>query len=127
MEAEFPTLRKGSPERRCRLSLTWDGGLEAHLLYAWDLPTLARGVFQHSRVDGVEGRILFESNGLYLHVRGPGRKGLSFPGFADLMGYGRMTDDFLLCLSSREASPYSSLARARRDLDIVHRAYEHLA
>ncbi len=38
-----------------------------------------------------------------------------------------MTDDFLLCLSSSEAVPYSSLARARRDLDIVHRAYEHLA
>ena len=127
VEAEFPTSRQGSPERRCRLDLTWDGGLEAHLLYAWDLPTLARGVFQHSRVDGAEGRILFESNGLYLHVRGPGRRGLSFPGFADLMGYGRMTDDFLLCLASREAAPYSGLERARRDLDIVHRAYEHLA
>ena len=72
------------------------------------------------------GRILFESNGLYLHVRGPGRKGLSLPGFADLMGYGAMTDDFLLCLSCREASPYSSLERARRDLDIVLRAYEQL-
>ena len=126
VEAEFPTARQGSPERRCRLTLTYDGGLEAQLLYAWDLPTLARGVFQHSRIDGAEGRILFESNGIYLHVRGPGRKGLSFPGFADLMGYGRMTDDFLLCLSSREAEPYSSLARARRDLDIVCRAYGQL-
>lgn len=124
--AEFPTAGKGSPERRCRLSLTWEGGLEARLLYAWDLPTLCRGVFQHSRVDGAAGRILFESNGLYLHVRGPGRRGLSLPGFADLMGYGRMTDEFLLCLSSREAAPYSGLARARRDLDIVHRAYEQL-
>ena len=126
VEAEFPTARQGSPERRCRLTLTYEGGLEAQLLYAWDLPTLGRGVFQHSRIDGADGRILFESNGIYLHVRGPGRKGLSFPGFADLMGYGAMTDDFLLCLSSREAEPYSSLARARRDLDIVHRAYEQL-
>ena len=125
--AGFPTARRGSPERRCRLSLTWDGGLEAHLLYAWDLPTLGKGVFQHSRVDGAEGRILFESNGLYLHVRGPGRRGISLPGFADLMGYGAMTRDFLLCLSPREASPYSSLERARRDLDIVHRAYEQLS
>ena len=38
-----------------------------------------------------------------------------------------MTRDFLLCLSPREASPYSSLERARRDLDIVHRAYEQLS
>ena len=127
VEAAFPTAGRGSPERRCRLDLTWDGRLEAHLLYAWDLPTLGKGVFQHSRVDGAVGRILFESNGLYLHVRGPGRRGLSFPGFADLMGYGAMTDDFLLCLSCREAEPYSSLTRARRDLDIVHRAYEQLA
>ena len=59
-------------------------------------------------------------------MRGPGRKGLSLPGFADLMGYAAMTDDFLLCLSCREASPYSSLERARRDLDIVLRAYEQL-
>jgi predicted dehydrogenase len=126
VKAEFPTVEGGGPERRSRLMLSYEGGLEVHMLYAWDVPSWTKGTFQHSRIDGSAGRILFESNGIYVHVRGPGRKGLSFPGLADLMGYGAMTDDFLLCVASREAEPYSSLRRARRDLVIVLKAYEQL-
>jgi predicted dehydrogenase len=124
VHAEFPTATPGDPaERQSRLTLSYEGGLEAQLHYAWDVPSLTKGTFQHSRVHGATGRILFESNGIYVDVRGPGRKGLSFPGFGDLMGYEAMTDDFLRCVDTG-ATPYSNLARARRDLDIVFRAYE---
>lgn len=124
--AEFPTVSGGDPERHCGVILTYEGGLEARLHYAWDVPSLTKGTFQHSRVDGDAGRILFESNGIYVHVRGPGRKGLDFPGFGDLLGYAAMTDDFLRCVVAGESTTYSNLARARRDLDIVFRAYQHL-
>jgi len=127
--AEFPTAVRGQPERNAKLRLEYEGGLRADVHYAWDVPVLLKGVFQHSRVEGETGRIVYETNGLYLqvrglHVRGSGRRGLSIPGFAD-MGYRGMMLDFLRCLENRGA-PYSNLVRARRDLDIVFRAYEQL-
>ncbi|HJP33894.1 MAG TPA: Gfo/Idh/MocA family oxidoreductase [Candidatus Latescibacteria bacterium] len=126
VSAEFPTASPGGPaERQSRLTLAYEGGLEVNLHYAWDVPSMTKGTFQHSRIEGEAGRILFESNGIYVDIRGPGRKGLSFPGFGDLMGYEAMTDEFLACIG-KGRTPYSNLARARRDLDIVFRAYEHL-
>lgn len=124
--ARFPTAAPGVPERQAHVTLAYRGGLEARLHYAWDVLSLARGTFQHSRVDGDAGRILFESNGLYVHVRGPARGGLTVPGLADLMGYGAMTDDFLRCVAAPGLGPYSNLVRARRDLDIVFAAYRGL-
>ena len=44
-------------------------------------------------------------------------------GWGDLMGYGAMTEDFLACLRDRRRRPHSDLARARRALAIVLRAY----
>jgi hypothetical protein len=124
--AEFPTAEgSGTAERQSRLTLSYEGGMKVHLHYAWDVPSWGKGTFQHSRIDGDTGRIVFESNGIYVDVRGPGRKGLSFPGFGDLMGYGTMTEDFLGCIVSSD-TPYSNLVRARRDLEIVLAAYESL-
>ena len=37
-----------------------------------------------------------------------------------------MMEDFLACLEDRGRSPYSNLARARRDLQIVFDAYRSL-
>lgn len=124
IEARFPTWSKG-PERQAILSLA-HAGLVGELHYAWDEPHLLKGTFQHCRIDGDEGRILFECNGIYVDVRGPGRRGLSFPGFRDMMGYGAMIDDFLACASGQVAAPYSDLDRAGRDLQIIWRAYEDL-
>lgn len=126
VQAQFPTaISTGPAERQSRLTLGYEGGFEVDLHYAWDVPSLTKGIFQHSRVGGDAGTILFESNGIYVDVRGPGRKGLSFPGFRDLMGYGAMMDDFLHSIDTG-VTPYSNLARARRDLDIVFRAYDAL-
>ncbi|MEE2658641.1 MAG: Gfo/Idh/MocA family oxidoreductase [Candidatus Latescibacterota bacterium] len=126
--ADFPTA--SSPERRSQSVWTYENAgesLEAHLEYAWDVPSLTKGTFQHSRIEGDEGRIVFESNGIYLHTRGSGRRGLSFPGMSDLMGYQGMTRDFIACLKAPdERQPYSNLERAFRDLEIVFTAYVHL-
>jgi len=124
--AEFPMAEgSGTAERQSRLTLSYEGGMKVHLHYAWNVPSWGKGTFQHSRIDGDTGRIVFESNGIYVDVRGPGRKGLSFPGFGDLMGYGTMMEDFLGCIASSD-TPYSNLVRARRDLEIVLAAYESL-
>ncbi len=122
--AQFPTW-DGTSERQSVLRLAYEG-MEAQLHYAWDVPAVLKGTLQHCRIDGSEGRVVFECNGIYVDVRGPGRRGLSFPGFADLMGYGAMIQDFLDCVGGRSNAPYSDLQRARRDLQIIWRAYEQL-
>ena len=122
--AKFPTW-DGTPERQALVNLTY-GDINAELHYAWDVPALLKGTLQHCRADGSDGRILFECNGIYVDVRGPGRKGLSFPGFKDLMGYRTMTEEFLACVRGELEAPYSNLQRARRDLGIVWQAYEQL-
>ena len=123
VSAVFPAGGSGEPERHSQLELMYAGGLEARLRYAWDVPSLTRGAFQHGRILGDEGYIGFESNGLYVWTRGRSGTRLRLPGMRDLMGYGMMTRDFLACLDDPGRVPYSNLARARRDLSIVFEAY----
>ena len=115
----------GREERHAKVQLRWNG-LAGSLHYAWDRRSLLKGVFQHSVIEGDRGRILFESNGIYVHIKGEGRRGLTFPGVRDLMGYGEMTRDFMKCLEEKGRKPYSDFERAKRDLSIVFQAYEEL-
>jgi len=124
VEADFPSCLTGTAERHSVTSLSYAGDVTARLHYAWDTPSLLRGTFQHSHIEGDAGRILFESNGLYLRLRGSGTgRRLYGPQLGDLMGYGAMTSDFLACVADPSRKPYSGLARARRDLGIVFAAY----
>jgi predicted dehydrogenase len=120
VEAEFPGHVPGQPERHAVLQLNF-GAAVAELRYAWDQPSLSKGLLQYSYLEGEAGRIIFESNGLY--VRCGGRWRLPW---RDLMGYGAMTDDLLSCLETPGRRPYSDFERARRDLGIVFSAYAGL-
>ena len=121
--ARFPGWRnEGQPERHCELQMTYSDGVSARLRYAWDVTSFTKGMLQHSKIVGARGRIVFESNGLYAVLRGK-RRGFLLPDLSDLMGFGRMMDDFLRCLEDSSVQPYSNFARARRDLDVVFRAY----
>ena len=124
--AEFPGLLPGHKERHSITRLEYAGGTVGELRYAWNVPSRTRGTFQHSHIAGTEGRIVFESNGIYLWLRGAGRRKLYFPGFRDMMGYGHMTRDFLDCLEQEGRQPRSDFLKARRDLEIVFAAYEDL-
>ena len=124
--AEFPGRQSGEAERHAVVALEAPGGPKAEIRYAWNVPSPTGGVFQHSRIAGSEGGVLFESNGIYHWVRSQRRRALEFPGFRDMMGYRGMMEDFLACLEDRGRSPYSNLARARRDLQIVFDAYRSL-
>jgi predicted dehydrogenase len=121
--AEFPGRRPDQSERHSRTRLEYPDGAVAELHYAWDVPSLPGGLFQHSRIRGERGSIGFESNGLYLWLRRGARLRPYVTGWGDLMGYGAMTEDFLACLRDRRRRPHSDLARARRALEIVFRAY----
>ena len=123
VRGRFPGRREGEPERSSVVELTYPGNVTAELRYSWNTKCRAKGVFQHSRIRGTRGRIVFESNGLYVLRKGPAGARLYFPGPLDLMGYREMTRDFLRCMEDRRLEPYSNYPRARRDLGIVFDAY----
>ena len=123
VQAEFPGLVDRQPERHTSLEVTFGNGVTGELVYAWDTPSLTRGTFQHSEIVGSEGRIVFESNGIYAMCLGR-QHALKFPGLSDLMGYGAMMDAFLRLLQGEPSS--SGYAKASQDLGIVMSAYEQL-
>ena len=124
LTADFPDRSdENEPERHCELQLTYANGVEASLKYAWNVPSLTKGLLQHSRIEGTSGRIAFESNGLYTVIRGK-HTAMYPPHLSDLMGYRAMSREFVHCLEDPSSRPYSNLARAKRDLEIVFRAYD---
>ena len=126
VRAHFPNRIDGEAERHSQVHMDYGSGLNATLHYAWNVPSLTKGVFQHSRIEGETGRILFESNGLYMRLSSPERNGLFFPGLRDLMGYDAQARDFIACLTDPKRTPRSGFAQAQRDLNIVFQAYREI-
>lgn len=119
----FPGRRKGEPERSSVTELTYPGDVKAEISYSWNTRSRTKGTFQHSRINGTHGQIIFESNGLYVLQKTHDGRRLYVPGISDLMGYREMTRDFLRCVDDRSRKPYSDYLKARRDLRIVFDAY----
>ena len=66
--------------------------------------------------------ITFESNGLFVLVRGRGVPRLFFPGFRDIRGYRAMYRDFLAAIREGRA-PQMSLERAIEDQRLMDQIY----
>ncbi len=115
------------PERHSRVVARYPSGATGTVHYAWNRRSLPGGILQHSRVEGARGRIVFESNGLWLVLRTEGRTRIRIPGFSDLMGFDAMTRDFRRQLADPSRTPLSDFGRARRDLDLVFAAYGGLS
>jgi len=112
--------RTDTIERSILVVARYAEGAVGALYHAWDTPSLLKGL-RLSRIYGTSGSVAFESNGLFVAVAGP-RPSISFPGLRDISGYGAMFDDFIECIrTGRE--PEMTLARARRDLELVEMAY----
>jgi predicted dehydrogenase len=117
-----PGPRSG-PERTIVVVFEYVGGAVATLYYSWEIGSPLKGL-RLSALYGSEGAATFETNGLFLGVRGRKRR-LRVPDPRDLLGYGAMFEDFFDALrTGRE--PRFDLARARRDLELVEQIYASL-
>ncbi len=118
--------RPGHPhglDRSMLVSIEYAEGPVGSLYYSWEVPSLLRGL-RLSRIFGRAGSITFESNGLFVLVRGR-RWRLSFPGLRDISGYRSMFRDFIDTIrTGRE--PRMTLEQAERDLRLAEAVYASL-
>jgi UDP-N-acetylglucosamine 3-dehydrogenase len=110
-------------ERSMLVVAQFEEGAVGTLHHAWDTPSLLRGL-RISRIYGSRGSIAFESNGLFVLIHGR-RTRLIVPTLRDIGGYHAMFADFITCLRDG-CQPRMTLARARRDLELVEAAYRSL-
>jgi UDP-N-acetylglucosamine 3-dehydrogenase len=113
----------GRTERGVVAVFEYEGGAIGTLFHSWEVPS-PFGPVRGSRIDGREGSIAFESNGLAVAVWGR-RKRLIFPGVRDLAGRHAMWRDFIRTLREG-AEPEYDLTLARQDLELVERIYASL-
>jgi UDP-N-acetylglucosamine 3-dehydrogenase len=110
-------------ERSMLVVVQYEEGAIGTLHHAWDTQSALRGL-RLSRIYGTRGSVAFESNGLFVLVRGR-RTRLILPAWRDIGGYRAMFADFIACLREGH-EPRMTLARARRDLELVETAYRSL-
>ena len=123
---DVAAFRPGSQEGLDRSTLfvaTYDNQMVGTLVYSWEVPTLFKGL-RISRLFGTEGSVTFETNGLFVIVRGRRRR-ILFPGLSDISGYKAMLTDVVACLETGSA-PQMPLSAARRDLVLVEHAYRNM-
>ena len=116
-------FRPGSaegPERSMVVVFEYEGGVVGTLYYSWEIGNALKGL-RLSALYGTEGAATFETNGLFLAIRGR-KRGLHMPHPADLLGYKAMFQDFFKALRTG-AEPRFDLAMARRDLELVEAVY----
>lgn len=124
VRAEFPGPAR--PERHSITRIEYPSGVEAEVRYGWDRPSLPGGILQRSSVEGERGRVVFETNGLYVLVRRRRFFRLRSGPLADLLGFAAMARDFLAVLRDPSRPPKYGFPEARRDLAVVERAYSSL-
>ncbi len=115
--------RPGKPSSLDRSALVvfrFSNHAVATLLYSWEVPTIFQGL-RISRVFGTKGSITFETNGLFVIVRGT-KKRVILPGLSDISGYRAMLEDFVVSLNS-DRDPKFSTELARQDMVLLDQAY----
>ncbi|MFQ5652087.1 MAG: Gfo/Idh/MocA family protein [bacterium] len=103
------------------LALRYQEGAVGSFYYSWETPSLFKGL-RISKLYGREGSITFESNGIFVLVRGR-RKQIIFPGLKDIAGYKHMFQDYLSAIQE-DRDPAFTLNLAKRDLETIEQAYE---
>ncbi len=119
-----PSPSRSGPDRRAKsmmVAFRYDNGAVGTLYYSREIPSLLRGL-RLSKLYGRDGIITFESNGLFVLVRGRGLPRLILPGFADIRGYRAMYRDFVGAIRTG-AVPQMSLERAIEDQRLMDQVY----
>ncbi len=112
----------GTPDRSMVAAFTYSNGAVGTLYYSWETPVLMKGLHL-SAVYGTEGVATFESNGIFLSVRGRRRRLRASLG--DIAGYAGMWRDFVPALAENR-EPRFSFDKARRDLVLTEAVYRSL-
>lgn len=108
-------------DRSMLLVFSYREGAIGTLHFSWETPGPLGGS-RLSTIHGSQGSVTFESNGVFI-ARFGARRGLTFPGLRDLIGYDAMFRDFVDAMRANRPPRYS-LSLARRDLELVEAAYE---
>jgi predicted dehydrogenase len=119
-----PSASREGPDRRSKsmmVAFTYDNRAVGALYYSREIPSLLRGL-RASKLFGRKGVITFESNGVFIVVRGHGLPRLIIPGFRDIRGYKAMYRDFAAAIREARA-PEMSLERALEDQRLMDRIY----
>lgn len=109
-----------SPERSMQVVMKFADGPVGTLLYSWEISALINGL-RLSRIYGTAGSITFESNGIFIFVRGKKWRFI-LPGFSDIGGFNAMFEDFFRALRHGEP-PTFHLDLAKRDVEIIEMVY----
>jgi predicted dehydrogenase len=119
-----PSVSREGPDRRIKSMLVafrYDNQAVGSLYYSREIPSLLRGL-RLSKLYGRRGIITFESNGLFVLVRGNGRPRVLLPGFRDIRGYQAMYADFVRSIRTG-GPPEMSLERAMDDQRLMDQIY----
>jgi len=104
------------------LTFKYKNGPIGTLLYSWEVNTSMKGL-RISRIYGTEGSVTFESNGVFIYVRGKKRQFI-WPGITDIAGYKGMFRDFFDALR-KGVSPEFSFDIAKKDIALIERSISH--
>jgi predicted dehydrogenase len=127
IEGFRPAPALGGTDKRAKsmmVAFEYDNGAVGSLYYSREVPSLFQGL-RLSKLLGRDGIITFESNGLFVLVRGSGFPRILFPGFRDIRGYQAMYRDFHRSIAEGR-SPAMSLERAMEDQRLMDRIYASL-
>ena len=119
-----PSVSPDGPDRRAKsmmVAFKYDNHAVGSLYYSREIPSLFRGI-RLSKLYGRKSIITFESNGLFVLVRGTGWPRLMFPGFRDIRGYKAMYRDFVSAIRNG-SPPEMSLERAVEDQRLMDEIY----
>ncbi len=115
--------KKEGMEKSVLANLEYEEGAVGTLYYSWETPSLFKGL-RISKIYGRAGSITFESNGIFMIVRGK-RKQIIFPGLKDIAGYRGMFTDFITALQA-ERPPEFNFGLAKQDLLTIEEIYKSM-
>ncbi|MEM6317283.1 MAG: Gfo/Idh/MocA family oxidoreductase [Bacteroidota bacterium] len=120
----FIPKQDGPLERSIQAAAHTKEGVVVNLFYSWETDALLKGL-RISKIFGKEGSITFETNGLFMLIRGK-KTYLRFPNITNITGQQLMFNDFMNALQTGK-SPAFHWKMAKRDLKIIEAIYESTA
>lgn len=115
------SIAKSSIERSMQVVAKYEEGPVGTLLYSWQVSGLFKGL-RLSKIYGTDGSITFESNGLFIFIRGK-KWQFIFPGISDISGTKSMFLDFFTALKNGTDASFN-FSLAKQDVVLIEEAYK---